>query len=108
MSEVTSNVAVRSDAYRGSNTGSVVNRAVPVTALAEWQIRAIEKIASLGELVSNWDSYGSPPISDQALRVTIGLIRASQVDAVAIPRIVPMSGGGIHVEWNVGHKKLRV
>ena len=103
MSGIASN-AVRADLYR--STGSAVNRAVPVASLAEWQVRAIEKVASLDSLRPNWDSYGSRPTAEGAVRVAIGIIRASQVDSVAIPRVVPMSGGGIHFEWSVGRKSF--
>ena len=104
MSGIASNVAVRPNEFR--TTGSAVNRAVPVTALAEWQVRAIEKVASLDGLQPNWDSYGSQPTAEGAVRVAIGIIRASQVDAVSIPRVVPMSGGGIHFDWSVGRKSF--
>lgn len=106
LSAITTNLAERPPAYRlPQAASSVVNRAEPVRDLEQWQVRAIEKIAALSRLRQNWDSYGSPPVSKRVIDLAVQLIRLSRVD-VPTPRVVPISGGGVHFEWSVGSKSF--
>jgi hypothetical protein len=81
------------------------NLAFPVGSLRPWQLAALEKLSSLNGLRANWDSYGSPPISDDVLGIAKKLVGESQSDAPT-PRVVAVSGGGVQVEWENGPKVL--
>ena len=105
MSESMCGITSNPVAYRRrQSSGSVVNRAVPIRDLSAWQIRAIEKIESIGNLrlKRNWDSYGSAPIGDDVIDAAVRFVGASRVEGVPVPRVVPISGGGIHFEWDAG------
>jgi hypothetical protein len=51
-----------------------------------------DAMGKLAELPANWDSYGAPPISaDAMLRATVWLRNA---------QVVPCSDGGVQLEWH--------
>lgn len=77
------------------------NLAFPIDTLLGWQLAALEKLSRLHGLKPNWDSYGSPPISDDVLEIAQRLVGEANVDAPT-PRVVPVSGGGVQVEWEHG------
>jgi hypothetical protein len=59
-------------------------------------------------LPDNWDSYGSPHIQEVAAQRILEILSAAQTEYSPIPRIVPVSGGGMQVEWGVGNCELEV
>lgn len=59
----------------------------------------IIKLAEIARLQQGWDTYGSPPITDAAIRMAV--IVAAAIDAPATLRaIVPVPGGGIQFEFS--------
>ncbi len=85
---------------------STANRSYPVFGLNEWQVEALKGLARLCNLPVNWDTYGSIPISDAVLDAATELVRGASFDAAPTPRIVPVSGGGVQLEWSKGAKEL--
>ena len=63
------------------------------TRAAQWQV---EKLSMLSE---NWNSYGSPSISLQARRETLLLLPILGKLQMPEPKIFPVSGGGVQLEW---------
>ena len=64
----------------------------------------IEKLLQeFGQLTANWDSYGAEPITEEAIDVarTFTKRRPRKVTA-----IVPLSDGGIQVEWLDGANEV--
>lgn len=51
-----------------------------------------KRLDVLASLKENWDSYGGSPITEKALRIARLMLTA--------PTIVPMSCGGIQLEWH--------
>lgn len=79
-----------------------------VSELSQWQIDAIRKLVQLLALPRDWDSYGSPPPSEIAVKAAGSLILDIDLDYSVSPRIVPVSGGGVQLEWNVGSREVEI
>jgi len=84
------------------------SRVVLVSELSQWQIDAIRKIFQLLALDSDWDSYGSPPPSEVAVKAAVRLILGIDIDYFVSPRIVPVSGGGVQLEWSLGTREVEI
>jgi hypothetical protein len=68
----------------------------------------LQFLEALENLPPNWDSYGSIPPTPQALRGAEGLLRLLTVEAFPSPQVVPVPGGGVQLEWQVGPRGLEV
>lgn len=84
------------------------SRVVLVSELSQWQIDAIRKLVQLLALPRDWDSYGSPPPSEFAVKTAGSLILDIDLDYFVSPRVVPVSGGGVQLEWRLGSRELEI
>jgi len=57
---------------------------------------AIDEVAALPQ---NWDTYGSPPIQRPALDAARRLLHIGEAEGLPEPHILPISGGGVQLEW---------
>jgi hypothetical protein len=73
-----------------------------------WLVRSLQRLAELARLKTDWDSYGSPKPSADALSSVIGLLLAVQEEPIGEPEIVPASGGGISLVWENGARELEI
>jgi hypothetical protein len=71
-------------------------------------IDALRAISDLMQLDDNWDSYGSPRIQRAAVERAVQVLRAADKQDPPPPRIVPVSGGGLQIEWAAGARELEV
>ncbi len=81
---------------------------VPGGNLGTWQTQAIKRLFQVAELPADWDSYGSPSPSKQAVSMAIWVIHAITLDDLPVPNVVPVPGGGIQVEWQCGARELEL
>ena len=87
---------------------ATTNQVYSVGEWNEWQIDAVKKILSFRSLLPNWDSYGSEPVNERAINVALDLIDYVGFGNVPAPRVIPVSGGGIQLEWVKGNRELEV
>ncbi len=73
-----------------------------------WRREAIQKVIAFGELAQNWDSHGSQAPSWAVRQKAVDLLLSVPGEIFPAPRIVPVSGGGYHFEWSVGHRELEI
>lgn len=85
--------------------GTADNSVFPVEGMRPWQVASLRKLAEFDALAPNWDSYGSDPVNEDALRIARALAGSTFV-AAPTPRIVPVSGGGIHFTWERGVRAI--
>ena len=88
-----------------SAQGVTVFKAVHVNT---WQIEGAKKILAFTNLSNNWDSYGSPPPTQDAATTAMELLTEVDIDYLVAPRVVPVSGGGLQLEWEVGTRGLEL
>ncbi len=79
-----------------------------LTGLSQTQIQGLKKLAEVATLPQNWDSYGSPPPTQVSVEVAKILIKAIDCENLPPLRIVPVPGGGLQLEWNVGTRELEL
>lgn len=72
-----------------------------------WPAALLGKISGFRSLQQNWNSYGSPPPSESAIRHAISFV-ALMEDQDPRPRVLPVSGGGIQFEWSRGERELEL
>ncbi len=64
-----------------------------------WLPSALETLSQMTALPTNWNGYGSPPPGAKAAEHAIRFLKSVDGDNLPEPNIVPVSGGGIQLEW---------
>ncbi len=59
-----------------------------------------EKLAALGRLPHNWDSYGGLPIKHEIIDAVWRVLDAVKDEDVPEPHLAAGSDGGIQIEWH--------
>ncbi len=86
-------------------TDSTTDSFYAVASLIE---KAIGDLDKLSTLPFDWDSYGSPKISDDLIMAAKRFLYQLEFEFIAAPRVVPISGGGIQFEWQMGERELEL
>ena len=69
--------------------------------------QALTKLIEFSCLEENWDSYGGSRMSSSAVASVLELVFAGHQRGT-VPRLHPLSGGGVGVDWEMGTKELSV
>lgn len=89
--------------------GITVNATAPVAGMEPWRLKAIQKVTAFDDdLAANWDAQGSNPPSRAVRQTAIALLLKVPGGPFPAPRIVPVSGGGLHFEWAMGERELEI
>ena len=82
-----------------------------------WLMDVLPRVEQLAALKEDWDSYNSPPPYLKLMCDALGavqraerLLRYSQAQLATMPTpsLVPLSGGGIQIEWQTPLKELEL
>lgn len=73
-----------------------------------WLDKAIDDLIQLADLQENWDSYGSPRISNEFIDSAKNFLNDLEFEDISPPFIVPISGGSIQFEWDKGERGLEI
>lgn len=74
----------------------------------QWQKNALIALFHIASLPENWDSYGSPPPLPQIVNYAERLLRSIRDEDLPVPHIIPVSGGGIQIEWSNPPRELEL
>jgi len=88
--------------------GSAVNPVIPVGGVEAWRLEAIKKVCALGNLDNNWDGHNSGAPSRGVRNCAVDLLLSVPGVNWPTPRVVPVSGGGLHFEWSLGRRELEL
>jgi hypothetical protein len=106
-SAMVARVAVR----RAANTHAVIENGQGVEVFFvlenDWRSALLGKILGFRSLRQDWNSYGSSPPSESAIRQAVRFV-ALMENQDPRPRVLPVSGGGIQFEWSCGTRELEV
>lgn len=80
----------------------------PYATASEWFVGSMKRVGELRRLPDGWDSYGSPPISNDARRRAVQLLILLDSAGAPPPLVAPVSGGGLQIEWRVGPRSLEL
>ena len=73
------------------------------------KMRTEQDIDGLARLKANWDGYASAPLNPDILASARKLIRSlARQFPIAIPNVIPMTGGRMQFEWHKGRKSLEL
>ncbi|PYV30717.1 MAG: hypothetical protein DMG22_19440 [Acidobacteria bacterium] len=89
-------------------TGSQLTGIVTLSHATDALISSLRRIAELMLLPDDWDSYGSPRIQLVAAQRAAEVLSAAENEAFLTPQIVPVSGGGLQIEWTSGRRELEI
>ena len=81
---------------------------VPYATASDWFLTSLGAVARLSNLPTNWDSYGSPPITPEARAQALRVLTLIEGVPSPIPQIGPVSGGGLQLEWSNGPRALEL
>jgi len=73
-----------------------------------WLSSALADIARIADLPPGWDGYGSPQLSVQEREQATQLLASMTYSDLPAPNIVPVSGGGIQIEWQHCGRELEL
>src|SRR6266568_9698908 len=82
-----------------------------ITMLANqplWLKSALAEVARIAALPTNWDSYGSPPLNEIMRQNGVQLLVSIEYEDFPPPSIVPISGGGLQIEWQYKRRELEL
>ena len=73
-----------------------------------WMSPAVQSLLGLLQLPRNWDGYGAVQVQEQiAQKMLMVLVEVTDNDAPT-PSIVPLSDGGIQIEWHRRGRNLEI
>lgn len=87
---------------RGSSRAGTVRQA------PSWLPDARQQIGDLLALAPGWDSYSAQPISGDAGARALALLEQQAQRDTPRPSIVPMSRGGIQIEWHLRNLNIEI
>lgn len=67
-----------------------------------WQHRVRARLDQLRALPQNWDGYHSVAISPSVVQFVMDVLGSAMPPFTSAPSIVPVSGGGLQLEWHEG------
>ena len=70
--------------------------------------RLVKTIKEFEGLKPGWDSYGSFPLSDQAVHAAMALIIRADGTCSTPNRVVPLSSGGLGLRWRSDAAELEI
>ncbi len=73
-----------------------------------WQVEPVKRVLECLNLGNNWDSYGGKIVRLEIADAVIDFIDRMPQNASMIPRVVPLSTGGIQLEFSRGGKELEI
>jgi len=87
------------------------------TEMPPWLMDVLPRLDELAALEENWDSYGSPPPSANLIGHVLMIVQRAErllgyshaeQRVMPTPSIVPLSGGGIQIEWQTPVQELEL
>jgi hypothetical protein len=74
-------------------------------------VSSLLRVGQFRTLGESWNSYGSPPPSEQLIQVVEGFVATSDKALspfLPAPFAVPVPGGGIKLTWSNGYRELEL
>ncbi len=73
-----------------------------------WVPSCLAKLAEFERLPKNWDGYRSSPIGQSALSNARRFLTTIKIQGLPTPTVLPVSGGGIGLNWVSGPKEVEL
>ena len=86
------------NALRASQNTSPVVVYEPVTE--DWRPRVEQRLAKLSAYAEGWDGYSAMPPQPSIIAYARSTLNSVMMPSTPAPSIVPLSGGGLQLEWH--------
>ena len=73
-----------------------------------WNDQVIFRLIEISNLSFNWDKHGGSPVKSELIYFTYNFLSSLLESNTHSPEIVPLSYGGIQVEWHDGDIDLEI
>jgi len=77
-------------------------------ALPAWLNPTIQSLRDLYQLPRNWDGYGAVQVQEQIVQQALMVLVEVMDNDVPAPSVVPLSDGGIQLEWHRRGRNLEI
>lgn len=104
----TNSFEIPEQTYTQPAGGIGVNQSVPVAGIEPWRLEAMKKVIGFASLPDNWDARNSCAPNLGVIQTAIELLQKIPGYEYPTPRVVPISGGGLHFEWTVATRELEL
>lgn len=94
---ISSQVLFSPDKFRPAPSGESTESPVPVD---QWLEPVVNRLDNLLSLPAGWDHHGAPVIDPTDVLSAFQFLRATLLPTSPAPAIVPISGGGVQLEWH--------
>lgn len=75
---------------------------------ASWWAEAEKRLEDLVKLPDGWDGYDGSPVRLGNVRITTTILNGVCRDNTPIPQFVPVSRGGLQVEWHAADVDIEI
>lgn len=76
--------------------------------ISTWFSATLKRITELLQLPSNWDGYGASEVRTEVARRALTSLLSLLDDDSPTPSVVPLSDGGLQVEWHRHSRSLEI
>jgi hypothetical protein len=73
-----------------------------------WLITTVQSLLDLLHLPRNWDGYGAVQLQEQIVQKALMVLVEVMENDAPTPSVVPLSDGGIQVEWHRRGRNLEI
>lgn len=73
-----------------------------------WVPDCVLRISEFAQLPRDWDSHGSDPVTDSALKAALTFLSESPLELVPEPSVSPVPGGGLGFHWRFDGRDLEI
>lgn len=73
---------------------------IDIAFVPAWFGAVSARLAQLRGLKAGWDGYASPPIRGDIFAYAESILESIMLDRTPAPSIMPVSGGGLQMEWH--------
>ena len=91
-----------------SYTGQLSAATPIISEMSLWLQDSQKELQTLKDLPRNWDSYGSPEITNKASKKVADLLHTLACFGLNKPNLFPVSGGGLQLEWQNAERELEI
>lgn len=75
-------------------------QSITIVSMHDWDCAVRTRLGQIGALPVGWDGYGSEAIGEDVRSFALQILYSSMTKDQMAPSIVPISGGGLQLEWH--------
>lgn len=73
-----------------------------------WLKETYDRIAELGALQENWDSYGGLPAAPKAISVARYILSNLDIEDLPRPNVAAIADGSVGLHWRIANRDLEI